>query len=264
MPLMSVAKGTVLVTGGAGFIGSHTVVLLAEAGFEVIILDNFSNSHPGVLNRLKRITGRDITCIKGDLLDREGLQRLFEQHDIDAVIHFAGLKSVTQSVKEPGLYYLHNVQGSLNLLQAMQAHGCFRMVFSSSAAVYGDSEEVPVYEHAPARPKSPYGRSKQMVEMMLEDLVRSDCRWQVSILRYFNPAGAHPSGLIGESPRGEALNLLPTIARVAAGEMEALLVYGDDYSTRDGTGVRGLYSRNGSGRRPYQGSATAEPWMRGI
>lgn len=235
---MSISTGSVLITGGAGFIGSHTSVQLIEAGYEVILLDNFSNSHPEVINRLCRITGRDIVCVKGDLLNKPLLDSLFRQYEIAGVIHFAGLKSVPESIRKPWLYYQQNVQGSLNLLQSMQEHGCYNLVFSSSAAVYGDLKEGAVTETSLVEPISPYGRSKHMVELMLQDMAAADERWKVSVLRYFNPVGAHPGGSIGECPQGEAANLFPVIAQVVLGERDRLNIYGGQYATRDGTGVR--------------------------
>jgi UDP-glucose 4-epimerase len=235
---MAVNKRTLLITGGAGFIGSHTAAMLVDAGYEILLLDNFSNSHPDVIERLCQVTGKAIQVVKGDLLDMELLDHLFKKHKFSAVIHFAGLKSVPQSFEDPLVYYQNNVQGSLNLLAAMQANQCYRLVFSSSAAVYGDSLDVPVSEHAQVLPKSPYGRSKYMVETMLQDVSAANTHWQISILRYFNPVGAHPTGLLGDAPIAPVANLFPLVAQVASGERGSLLVYGGEYATSDGTGVR--------------------------
>lgn len=228
----------ILVTGGLGFIGAHTVVELLGAGHEVLVYDNLSNSHLVVLERITAITGRAPLFIEGDVRDREGLNRVFASHSIGSVLHFAGLKSVGESVSQPLAYFDNNVQGSLVLLQAMAAHGVKRLVFSSSATVYGNPDQVPIREDAPTRVTNPYGRTKLMVEDICRDLCASDPTWRFALLRYFNPVGAHPSGLIGEDPRGIPNNLMPYIARVAAGRLPELQVFGDDYPTPDGTGVR--------------------------
>lgn len=228
----------VLVTGGAGYIGSHTVVLLQEAGHEVVIFDNLCNSHPEVLKRIEQITAQRPLFIEGDLLDPSSLDTVFTDNDIDAVIHLAGLKAVGESVEKPLLYYQNNVEGSLNLFQAMINHSCKRIVFSSSATVYGNPASVPICENATLSPTNPYGRNKMMVEEVLRDLHTSDHNWQISLLRYFNPVGAHSSGLIGEDPNGIPNNLLPYIAQVAVGKLPELKIFGCDYSTPDGTGVR--------------------------
>ncbi|MEA3299209.1 MAG: UDP-glucose 4-epimerase GalE [Pseudomonadota bacterium] len=229
---------TVLVTGGAGYIGSHTVVALQQAGHRVLVLDNFSNSSPRVFERIARITGTAPPWVAGDIRDGAVLDRVFGEHDIDGVIHFAGLKAVGESVAEPLRYYRNNLAGTLSLLDAMARHRCRRLVFSSSATVYGDPASVPIREDFPLSATNPYGRSKLMIEDVLRDLAVSDPAWQVFILRYFNPVGAHPSGLIGEDPAGIPNNLLPFVAQVAIGKLPRLKVFGGDYPTRDGTGVR--------------------------
>lgn len=230
---------SVLVTGGAGYIGSHTVLALLEAGHEVVVLDNLCNASRESLRRVERLTGRPPVFVQGDIRDRALLDRLFSEHTIDAVIHFAGLKAVGESVQQPLAYYENNVAGTLTLCQAMRAAGVTRLVFSSSATVYGDGHPMPLHEGLPTgHPTNPYGRSKLMVEELLRDLAASDPRWSIGLLRYFNPVGAHPSGEIGEDPRGIPNNLLPYVAQVAVGRRERLAVYGDDYATPDGTGVR--------------------------
>ncbi|MBV1789411.1 UDP-glucose 4-epimerase GalE [Marinobacterium sp. D7] len=229
----------ILITGGAGYIGSHTCVELLQAGHDVLVLDNLCNASRESLARVERITGRSPAFIEGDIRDRALLDRLFAEHKIGAVLHFAGLKAVGESVDQPLKYYDNNVNGSLVLTQAMQAAGVFTLVFSSSATVYGDPQQIPISEACPpGLPTNPYGRSKLMVEQMLEDAVRSDPRWRIAILRYFNPVGAHESGLIGEDPNDIPNNLLPYIAQVAIGKLERLSVFGNDYPTPDGTGVR--------------------------
>jgi len=228
----------VLVTGGAGYIGSHTAVALQQAGYDVLVLDNFSNSSPRVFDRIARITGTAPGWIEGDIRDAAVLDRIFGDQAIDGVIHFAGLKAVGESVAEPLRYYRNNIAGSLTLFEAMARHGCRRLVFSSSATVYGDPAAVPIREDFPLTATNPYGRSKLMIEDILRDLAASDPAWQVFALRYFNPVGAHPSGLIGEDPAGIPNNLLPFVAQVAVGKLPALKVFGGDYPTRDGTGVR--------------------------
>ena len=228
----------ILVTGGTGYIGSHTVVELLAAGQDVLILDNYANSSPKVLERIADISGRRPAFSEGDIRDADGLRALFAAHRIEAVIHFAGLKAVGESVEQPLTYYDNNVNGTLCLLQAMRQAGVRRLVFSSSATVYGDPHRVPIREDFPLQATNPYGRSKLMVEEMLRDLQRAETDWQIAILRYFNPVGAHPSGLIGENPNGIPNNLMPFVAQVAVGKRAQLSVFGNDYPTPDGTGVR--------------------------
>lgn len=228
----------ILVTGGMGYIGSHTCVELLAEGHDVVVLDNLSNSQASVQDRVRRISGRDHVFVRGDLRDRGALRALFQAHAIDAVIHFAGLKAVGESVAKPLEYYDNNVAGSLVLFETMAEAGVKRLVFSSSATVYGDPASVPIREDFPLSATNPYGRSKLMIEDMLRDLGRSDPSWRVALLRYFNPVGAHESGLIGEAPNGVPNNLLPYVAQVAVGQREHLSVFGGDYPTPDGTGVR--------------------------
>lgn len=228
-----------LITGGAGYIGSHTTLVLLQAGHEVVVLDNLCNSSFESLRRVEHLAARTLTFMQGDVRDATLLSSLFAAHRFDAVLHFAGLKAVGESVQQPLDYYSNNVAGSLALCQAMRAAEVFRLVFSSSATVYGEPQTVPLHEGMPCSAAgNPYGRSKLMVEDLLRDLCRSDNRWQVALLRYFNPAGAHPSGLLGEDPRGIPNNLLPYLAQVAVGSLRELAVFGNDYPTRDGTGVR--------------------------
>jgi UDP-glucose 4-epimerase len=229
---------TILVTGGAGYIGSHTCVELLQAGHAVVIVDNFSNSKPEAVQRIASITGRQPVLEQADVRERAALDAIFARHRIDAVIHFAGLKAVGESVAKPVLYYDNNVQGTLVLLAAMQAAGCKRLVFSSSATVYGDPASVPIREDAVIRPTNPYGWSKAMIEQILFDLGVSDKSWKSICLRYFNPVGAHESGRIGEDPNGIPNNLLPYVSQVAVGKLARLQVHGNDYATRDGTGER--------------------------
>ncbi|ATG76548.1 UDP-glucose 4-epimerase GalE [Pseudoalteromonas sp. B131b] len=230
---------TILVTGGAGYIGSHTVLELLQQGNDVVVIDNLSNSSQESLARVKKITGKDTTFYQGDILDKAFLDSVFAKHTIDSVIHFAGLKSVGESVAKPIEYYQNNVQGTLTLVDAMREAGVFKLVFSSSATVYGDPASLPIKEDFPVGgTTNPYGTSKLMVEMMLQDIAKSDERFAFAILRYFNPVGAHESGLIGEDPNGIPNNLLPFIAQVAVGKLKQLAVFGDDYDTVDGTGVR--------------------------
>lgn len=228
----------ILVTGGAGYIGSHTCVELIKAGYEVVVIDNLCNSKESVLERVATISGTVVPFVQVDLRDRSQLEKVFEQHRFDAVMHFAGLKAVGESVAEPLRYYDNNVEGSLVLLQVMAQHRVDNLVFSSSATVYGDPITVPIMENFPLAATNPYGRSKLMIEEMLRDLAVSDPSWRIALLRYFNPAGAHESGLIGEDPNGLPNNLFPYVAQVASGKRELLSVYGDDYPTSDGTGVR--------------------------
>ncbi|MEL4242624.1 UDP-glucose 4-epimerase GalE [Shewanella xiamenensis] len=229
---------TILVTGGAGYIGTHTVVELLNAGSEVIVLDNLSNSSIEALNRVERITGKSVTFYQGDILNKALLQKVFSDHNIDAVIHFAGLKAVGESVAKPLKYYENNVTGTLILCQVMAEFKVKNLVFSSSATVYGDPASLPITEDFPTGATNPYGQSKLMVEHILADLHRSDPSWNIARLRYFNPVGAHASGLIGEDPNDIPNNLMPFIAQVAVGKREALSVFGNDYPTHDGTGVR--------------------------
>lgn len=229
---------TILVTGAAGYIGSHTCVELLAAGHSVIALDNLCNSSPESLKRVEQITGQLIPFYEADIRDRLALNALLKTHRVDAVIHFAGLKAVGESVSEPLSYFENNVGGTVTLLQALGEAGVKNFVFSSSATVYGDPESVPIREDARLSTTNPYGRSKLMVEQVLEDLGKSDPSWSIGVLRYFNPVGAHSSGLIGEDPRGIPNNLMPYIAQVAVGRRERLSVFGNDYPTPDGTGVR--------------------------
>lgn len=229
----------ILVTGGAGFIGSHACVALAAAGMPFLVLDNLCNSRRSVLERVQRITGAPVPFVEGDIRDAGLLQRVLEQHPIDAVIHFAGLKAVGESVREPLRYYDNNVAGTVNVLRAMQAANVRTMVFSSSATVYGEPASVPIREDAPVSAQNPYGASKLMMEQVLADVDTAEPgQWRIARLRYFNPVGAHESGLIGEDPRDVPNNLLPYVAQVAVGARERLSVYGGDYPTPDGTGVR--------------------------
>lgn len=229
---------TILVTGGAGYIGSHCCLELLQAGYSVIVLDNLSNSSSEALKRVESITNKSILFVEGDIRDTVLLDNLFKQHTIDAVIHFAGLKAVGESVSDPMAYYDNNVLGSLRLLQSMQKADIKRIVFSSSATVYGDPESVPIQEHFRLSTTNPYGSSKLHIEQMLRDIAISDKDWRIAILRYFNPVGAHKSGLIGEDPADIPNNLMPFIAQVAVGKREKLSVFGGDYPTKDGTGVR--------------------------
>ncbi|MEO3985834.1 UDP-glucose 4-epimerase GalE [Plesiomonas shigelloides] len=228
----------ILVTGGAGYIGSHTVLELLNSGNDVVVIDNLCNSSRESLRRVEALTGRSVTFYEADVCDRSALQTIFAQHAIDAVIHFAGLKAVGESTKIPLKYYQNNIAATLVLCEEMERAGVFRLVFSSSATVYGDPHTVPIQEHFPTSATNPYGRSKLMVEEMLRDIVAADPRWSVVLLRYFNPVGAHISGQIGEDPNGIPNNLLPYIAQVAIGRLKQLSVFGNDYPTPDGTGVR--------------------------
>lgn len=230
---------TILVTGGAGYIGSHTTLALLQSGADVLVLDNLCNSSAESLKRVAQIAGRSAKLVQGDIRDRALLDRLLAQHPISAVLHFAGLKAVGESVRLPLAYYDNNVAGTVTLCEAMAAAGVFQLVFSSSATVYGDPTSVPIVEDMPTgEPANPYGRSKLMVEQILRDLAASDPRWSIALLRYFNPVGAHASGLMGEDPNGIPNNLLPYMAQVAVGKLAELAVFGNDYPTRDGTGVR--------------------------
>jgi len=229
---------TILITGGAGYIGSHTAVELMQQGHRVVIMDNLCNSSLKVLERLRTLCGDRFDFVQADVRDASALNTVFSQHAIQGVIHFAGLKAVGESVAQPLRYFDNNLGSTLTLLQAMDRAGVRQLVFSSSATVYGDPEQVPITESARLQATNPYGRTKLMCEDMLRDLQASDPRWQVAILRYFNPVGAHESGLIGEAPNGPPNNLMPYITQVAAGQRPALNVFGDDYETHDGTGVR--------------------------
>ena len=229
----------ILVTGGAGYIGSHTCVELLNAGEDVVVLDNYYNAKPEALARVRRITGREIRFYECDIRDREGLRRVFAENGIDVVIHFAGLKAVGESVRVPLLYYENNIAGTVTLCEVMAEAGCKRLVFSSSATVYGEHNVAPFREDMPTGGcTNPYGKTKFMIEEILKDLYASDPEWSIALLRYFNPIGAHESGLIGEDPNGIPNNLVPYIAQVAVGKRERLSVFGNDYDTPDGTGVR--------------------------
>lgn len=230
---------TILVTGGTGFIGSHTCVELLDAGYDVVVLDNLSNSSEKSLERVKEITGKDLVFYKGDILDRTILGEIFSHHNIDAVIHFAGLKAVGESVQKPWEYYNNNIAGTLVLVDEMRRNGCKNIIFSSSSTVYGNPEEIPITENCPKGIcTNPYGWTKSMLEQILSDMQHADPEWNVILLRYFNPIGAHKSGRIGENPNGIPNNLMPYITQVAVGKLEELGVFGDDYDTPDGTGVR--------------------------
>lgn len=228
----------ILVTGGAGYIGSHTCVELLQAGYEVLVVDNLSNSKDESLRRVQEISGKNLAFHKIDLLDLIALNALFEVNQIEAVVHFAGLKAVGESVSIPLTYYKNNVSGTLGLLEVMQKHGVRKLVFSSSATVYGEPESVPIREDYPLSATNPYGRSKLMIEDIIRDLYISDRSWNIALLRYFNPVGAHSSGKIGEDPQGIPNNLVPYISQVAVGALPELQVFGDDYPTTDGTGIR--------------------------
>jgi UDP-glucose 4-epimerase len=228
----------ILVTGGAGYIGSHTCVELLNAGYEIVVVDSFFNSKPEALRRVQEITGKNFKFYQIDLLHREELETVFSENKIDAVIHFAGLKAVGESVEIPLHYYHNNITGTVILCQVMQEYGVKKMVFSSSATVYGAPERVPISEDFPLTATNPYGRTKLMIEEILRDLYISDNSWSIALLRYFNPIGAHPSGRIGEDPNGIPNNLMPYITQVAVGKLKELKVFGNDYPTVDGTGVR--------------------------
>jgi len=228
----------VLITGGAGYIGSHTCIVLIEAGYNIVVFDNFCNASKESILRVEKIVGKTIPVIEGDIRNKEDLTRAFEAYVIDTVIHFAGLKAVGESVEKPLAYYDNNIYGTLTLCEVMAAHGCKSIVFSSSATVYGDPHSTPIKEDFPLSATNPYGRSKLFIEEMLRDLYVSDSEWQIILLRYFNPIGAHESGTIGEDPNGIPNNLLPFIAQTAIGTREYLGIFGDDYNTVDGTGVR--------------------------
>lgn len=230
---------SILVTGGVGFIGSHTVVELQNAGYDVVVLDNLCNANPKVLDRIEAITGKKVPFYQADIRDREALNEIFEKESIDSVIHFAGLKAVGESVQKPLEYYDNNIAGTLVLVDVMRQHGCKNIIFSSSATVYGDPAFVPITEECPKGVcTNPYGWTKSMLEQILSDIQKADNEWNVVLLRYFNPIGAHKSGTIGENPNGIPNNLMPYITQVAVGKREELGVFGDDYDTPDGTGVR--------------------------
>lgn len=228
----------ILVTGGMGYIGSHTVVELLSSGHDVVVVDNLVNARVSVRDRVMQITGKSFVFVEADLRDRAVLEGIFTAHAIEAVIHFAGLKAVGESVEQPLRYYDNNITGSLVLFETMQKFSVKTLVFSSSATVYGDPASVPIFEDFPLSATNPYGRSKLMIEEMLRDLIKADSTWRIALLRYFNPVGAHESGLIGEEPNGVPNNLLPYIAQVAEGKRERLSIFGDDYATPDGTGLR--------------------------
>ena len=233
----------VLVTGGAGFIGSHTVVQLLEGGYQVVIVDDLSNSSAVAVDRVKTIVGdeaaKNLTFYKANVLDRDAMNKIFDTHQIDRVIHFAGFKAVGESVSKPVEYYHNNIENTLVLIDVMRNHGCKSIIFSSSSTVYGDPDNPPVTEEDPKKPATnPYGWTKWMIEQILMDVHTADPEWDVVLLRYFNPIGAHPSGLIGEDPKGIPNNLVPYVAQVAVGKLEAVQVFGNDYPTPDGTGVR--------------------------
>ena len=254
----------ILVTGGTGFIGSHTVVVLLEQGHEVVIVDDLSNSSEKVLDRINQIVGEEaaerLTFVRADVADREALDAIFDEFDIDAVIHFAGYKAVGESVQKPIEYYSNNIGNTLVLVDAMRDHGCKSIIFSSSATVYGDPDELPLTESSPKKPATnPYGWTKWMIEEILGSLVVADPEWNVVLLRYFNPIGAHPSGLMGEDPKGIPNNLLPYVAQVAVGRRDAVHVFGNDYDTPDGTGVRDYIHVMDLA----EGHAAALSWMMG-
>ena len=229
----------ILVTGGAGYIGSHTVIELLEAGKEVVVLDNLVNASPKSLDRVAQITGKKVPFYEADIRDRAALEEIFEKEDIDSCIHFAGLKAVGESVQKPWEYYDNNIAGTLTLVDVMRKHGAKNIIFSSSATVYGNPAQIPITEECPkGQCTNPYGWTKSMLEQILSDMQKADPEWNVILLRYFNPIGAHKSGLIGENPNGIPNNLMPYITQVAVGKLEQLGVFGDDYDTPDGTGVR--------------------------
>ena len=228
----------ILVTGGAGYIGSHTVVELLNVGEEVVIVDNFVNSSPEVLEKIKKITNKEFKFYEVDILDEAKLEQVFQENDIESVIHFAGLKAVGESVSMPLEYYHNNISGTINLLRVMKKYNCKKIVFSSSATVYGNPKELPIKEDFPLSTTNPYGTTKLMIEQILKDLGKADKEFRIAILRYFNPIGAHESGLIGEVPNGIPNNIMPYIMGVAAGRYEKVTVFGNDYPTTDGTGVR--------------------------
>ena len=230
---------SILVTGGAGFIGSHTVVELQEAGYDVVVLDNLSNSNVKSLDRVEAITGKKVPFYKADILDREALEEIFSKETVEAVIHFAGLKAVGESVQKPWEYYENNIAGTLTLVDVMRKHGVKNLIFSSSATVYGDPAFIPITEQCPkGQCTNPYGWTKSMLEQILSDIQKADQEWNVILLRYFNPIGAHKSGTMGENPNGIPNNLMPYVTQVAVGKLKELGIFGNDYDTHDGTGVR--------------------------
>lgn len=229
---------SILVTGGMGFIGSHTCVELSEAGYDVIIVDNLVNSKADVKEKIEKITGKSVKFYENDVADKAALNKIFDENNIEGVIHFAGLKAVGESVQQPLRYYQNNLISTLTLCEVMAAHGCKKLVFSSSATVYGTPKSVPIREDFPLSTTNPYGSTKLMIEDMLRDIAKADSEWSIALLRYFNPIGAHKSGLIGENPNGIPNNLMPFIGQVAVGRLEKLNVFGDDYPTHDGSGVR--------------------------
>lgn len=228
----------ILVTGGLGYIGSHTVVELLDNNYDVVIIDNLSNSKIETLDKLEKITGKKIKYYQDDVCDKDALRKIFKENKIDAVIHFAGYKAVGESVAKPLMYYRNNIDSTLTLLEVMEENNCFNIIFSSSATVYGKPESLPIYEDFPLSTTNPYGTTKLFIEYILKDLYVSNNNWNITILRYFNPIGAHESGLIGEDPNGIPNNLMPYIVKVANGELPVLSIFGDDYDTVDGTGVR--------------------------
>lgn len=228
----------VLVTGGCGYIGSHTCVELLESNYDVVVVDNLSNSKENVIEKIKKITGKSVKFYKEDLCNKDAIDKIFDKEKIDAVIHFAGFKAVGESVKEPLMYYRNNLDSTITLLEVMKKHNCKKIVFSSSATVYGKPKKLPILEDFPLHTSNPYGSTKLMIEMILNDLYISDNEWSIALLRYFNPIGAHKSGLIGEDPNGIPNNLMPYIVKVANKELKELSVFGNDYDTIDGTGVR--------------------------
>ncbi len=228
----------ILVTGGLGYIGSHTIVELIKNNYEVVVVDNLSNSKREVIDKLKKITGKDIPVYINDLCDKKALRQIFQDNIIDSVIHFAGFKAVGESVEKPLMYYRNNIDSTLTLLEVMEEFNCFNIIFSSSATVYGSPKSLPIKEDFPLSTTNPYGSTKLFIEQILKDLYTSNNKFNITILRYFNPIGADESGLIGEDPRGIPNNLMPYIVKVATGELEILSVFGDDYDTVDGTGVR--------------------------
>lgn len=228
----------ILVTGGTGFIGSHTVVELLNQNYEVIVIDNFSNSKPDVIEKIKQITNKDFSFYEGDVCDKKLLKNIFNSHKIDAVIHFAGYKAVGESVQQPLMYYRNNIDSTLSLCEVMSENKCKNLVFSSSATVYGKPKQLPIKEDFPLSTTNPYGSTKLYIEGILKDLYKSDNNWNIAVLRYFNPIGAHESGLIGENPNDIPNNLMPYIVKVANKELDHLNIFGNDYNTKDGTGVR--------------------------
>ncbi len=229
---------TILITGGAGYIGTHTSVELIESDYEIILVDNFSNSNAVAIERVEQITGKNIQIVNADIRNRDDLIKIFEKNNIEGVIHFAGLKSVNESIDDPIEYYDNNIAGTINLCNVMNKFNVKKIIFSSSAVIYGSPKTVPIKEDFPVSTSNPYGQSKLMTEQILSDIFISDNDWQIALLRYFNPVGAHESGLIGEAPNGVPNNLMPYISQVAVGKLEKLHVFGDDYDTKDGTCIR--------------------------